>query len=239
MAIGIDYLRMLQSALAFCGSAPRILALGYPDLLVRDDDIDALLGPGVADSLPIVPQSDEIRRWHAVEQHLPHVRDSITLLKSAWNADVDVIDIVQARGGERIVDLNRLMPEDLHEAYDVVLDTGTLEHCFNVGQAFVNVASALRVGGAFVHAGPLNAHNHGFWSFNPTLYFDFFGDAGFDIPVLRGMAGHVVLGMSAIDLPSFDRFHCDWRGTSIFVVARRRELRPIAFPIQRKYRSAA
>jgi 2-polyprenyl-3-methyl-5-hydroxy-6-metoxy-1,4-benzoquinol methylase len=70
------------------------------------------------------------------------------------------------------VDLN--YPEDWPEKYDVVIDGGTAEHCFNVGQVFANILSAVRPdGGIVVHVNPLNMMNHGFWNISPTAYADF------------------------------------------------------------------
>ncbi len=46
-----------------------------------------------------------------------------------------MVDLVASRGGERILDLNGPLEADLVGGFDVVLDAGTMEHCFNVGQA--------------------------------------------------------------------------------------------------------
>lgn len=62
----------------------------------------------------------------------------------------------------------------MKEQYQLVIDTGTLEHCFNVGQAFMNVAVSVSIGGVILQAAPLNRFNHGFWSFSPTADHDFF-----------------------------------------------------------------
>jgi SAM-dependent methyltransferase len=243
MALGPDLLRLTLAAAKRIGSERppdrplRALALGFPDLLASDAQLAAAVGADAVAALPVLPQSVEILRWHGLVGMLPHVRDTAALF-AACGIAMEVIDIAELRGGERIVDLNLPLPDDMVEAYDLVIDTGTLEHCFNVGQALVNVARSIAKGGYLVHAAPMNIYNHGFWNFNPTLYFDFFEDNGFRIEFLQGMSGHVFAGMKAVPLQPFQRFDTAPPRTAIYVVARREEVRPTVFPVQRKYRPA-
>jgi SAM-dependent methyltransferase len=242
MALGPDLLRLVMTAAKRLqadrpGEPLRALALGFPDLLASDVQLSAMVGAETVAALPILPQSPEILRWHGIGQVIPHVRDTAALFAGLGMA-MEVIDIAELRGGERIVDLNHPLPDDMVEAYDLVIDTGTLEHCFNVGQALVNVARSLRRGGYLVHAAPMNIYNHGFWNFNPTVYFDFFEDNGFRIEFLQGMTGHVLTGMKAVQLPAFQRFDTAPPRTAIYLLARREEIRPTVYPVQRKYRPA-
>jgi hypothetical protein len=55
-----------------------------------------------------------------------------------------------------------------------VLDCGTTEHCFNVGQAIINAAHAVKPGGAIFHCFPMCVMNHGFWNASPTAFKDFY-----------------------------------------------------------------
>jgi hypothetical protein len=57
--------------------------------------------------------------------------DRVNLRGSSLN----VVDLFQHKGWERIVDLS--YPQDLG-SYDIVLDCGTIEHCSNPAQAFIN-----------------------------------------------------------------------------------------------------
>ena len=243
MALGPDLLRLtLAAAKRIVADRPsdrplRALALGFPDLLASDAQLAAIVGAETVAALPVLPQSPEILRWHGLVGRMPHVRDTAALF-AARGIAMEVIDIAELRGGERIVDLNHPLPDDMVEAYDLVIDTGTLEHCFNVGQALVNVARSIARGGYLVHAAPMNIYNHGFWNFNPTLYFDFFEDNGFRIEFLQGMSGHVFTGMKAVPVPPFQRFDTAPPRTAIYLLARREEVRPTVFPVQRKYRSA-
>lgn len=244
MALGMNQLVLVAAAAKRLAAEEdaqrplRALGLGFPDLLATDAQIDAVFGAGTAAGLPILPQSQEVIRYHGAGKVLPHVRDSAALL-SAMGIGLEVVDIAVIRGGERIVDLNHPLPPDLAEAYDLVIDTGTLEHCFNVGQAMVNVASALRRGGYLVHAAPMNLYNHGFWNFSPTVYFDFFGDNGYEIEYFQAMSGHVLAGMRPVPTHPHLTFHEAPPRTAIHMLARRTEVRPIVYPVQRKYRAMA
>lgn len=110
-------------------SSLKVLALSYPDLLVGKDDIIRLFGPNIANQMKVRSDTDKIIEWHGerVGSVLCEIYDTNVLFK-LLGLESDYIDIVEARGIERIVDLNDPLPEDLSEQYDLILDTGTLEH---------------------------------------------------------------------------------------------------------------
>src|SRR6185437_5105535 len=114
------------------------------------------------------------------------------------------------------------------------VDTGTCEHCFNVGRAFANACVATCAGGLIVHAAPLNRVNHGFWGFSPTVYPDFFEANGFDLVSMTGVAGSPAEGTRAFAVDPVARF-APPPDSAIYVLARRREVRALRWPVQRKY----
>ena len=72
--------------------------------------------------------------------------------------------------------------------YDFIIDAGTVEHCFNLGQVFDNIRRGVNSNdGIIIHVNPLNWLNHGFWNINPTAYFDFYNANGFEIIISIGM----------------------------------------------------
>ncbi|MGH6693484.1 MAG: hypothetical protein ACREF4_22690, partial [Gammaproteobacteria bacterium] len=117
---------------------------------------------------------------------------------------------------------------------DLLLDTGTIEHCFNIGQAAVNLATLVKQGGFIIQGLPFNMYNHGFYNINPTWFHDFFPDNGFEIVFLKG-ATDWLTAPKVFDLPPFSRFNEAPPNAGIYVVARRVEVKPIKFPVQRKY----
>lgn len=82
--------------------------------------------------------------------------------------ETDYFDIQKVRENEIILDLNEELPIMYEKKYDLVIDTGTHEHCFNVGTAFINMLKLFKNYGCIVtNMSPMNYPNHGFWNFFP------------------------------------------------------------------------
>jgi hypothetical protein len=155
MALNLNAIRMIAPALK-----GDVLSLGYPDLLITAGQCKETLG-----CTPT--RFNKLARWHEIDFDPPETWHVFELL----GANLTCVDYAQIRGGERIADLN--LPQDLGE-FDLVIDPGTTEHCFNVGQALLNAARAVKVGGYIFHTSPMTMVNHGFYNFSPTLFYDFY-----------------------------------------------------------------
>ena len=70
---------------------------------------------------------------------------------------------------------------------------------------------------------------------NTTVYPDFFEDNGFELLTLAGVTGDLVQGMRPFEVELFGRSDVP-PGAALYVIAQRRELRPLKWPVQRKYR---
>jgi len=94
-----------------------------------------------------------------------------------------VMDVSAYEGADLLLDLNtRELPPEHLGRFDLILDGGTLEHVFDVAQALRNLCRLVRVGGRIVHISPMsNCADHGFYSFSPTLFQDFYAANGFEI----------------------------------------------------------
>jgi hypothetical protein len=193
----------------------RVLSLGYPDIVASASEVRNILG---IDPTKFV----DTGRWHGVDYPLP---ETVHLFKLA-GARLDCVDIRASRGVERIVDLN--YPQDLGE-YDLVLDCGTVEHCFNIAQAILNAANAVKPGGYIFHTPPLSMVNHGFYNLNPTLFHDFYGQNGWEIELLRAATRE-----RTWDIPPVQRVQVASE-LSLYCLARRRSAGPLKFPTQTKY----
>lgn len=90
------------------------------------------------------------------------------------------IDQSAYEAADEQLDLNdHETPAALCDAFDVVLDSGTIEHVFNIGQAMSHCLKMTRPGGRIIHLTPSsNAVNHGLYSVSPTLYADFYSASG-------------------------------------------------------------
>jgi SAM-dependent methyltransferase len=239
MAIDALYLSYLKQAIdgrraAGGGARLRGLFLAYPDLLVPRAALVQILGEAAIAGVGQRSDAASIWTYHGLADVADPMYDSLAIL-DRLGVDATVIDAAKLRGMERIVDLNFPLPGDLARSFDLVVDTGTCEHCFNVAQAFVNACEALAAGGMLVHAAPLTRINHGFWSFNPTIYPDFFEDNGFDLHLLTGVTGTIVQGLRPFAVEPFGRFEAP-NGAGLYVVAERREVMELRWPVQRKYR---
>jgi hypothetical protein len=88
---------------------------------------------------------------------------------------VSSLDCNGYEGAEIIHDLNSPVPEALKSVFSVVYDGGTLEHIFDIRQAFKNCMDLVQVGGHFIQVSVANNFmGHGFWQFSPELIYRVF-----------------------------------------------------------------
>lgn len=90
------------------------------------------------------------------------------------------LDLSDFEKADIIHDLNKPLPDELKGKFLTVIDSGTLEHVFDVRQGFRNAAELLAPGGRVIHISPANNYmNHGFWQFSPTMLHDYYEANGF------------------------------------------------------------
>lgn len=211
----------------------KIACMGYPDIIYPAKELEKLLGAKMR-GLKYREDSEAICKRHGLsDRRIPDADSLFGLL----GATLDVFDIVENRGGEIIRDLNEPWGRDFHysEKYDFVLDIGTLEHCFNIGQAAFNMASLVRRGGTIFHENPFNWGNHGLYNLNPTWYSDFYIANGFTLLYCQLLNRTEV----TTNIPPNGRFVWDRPGEyNILAYARRDAILPFIFPKQHKYRSS-
>ena len=69
------------------------------------------------------------------------------------------------------LDLNQ--PIALERQYDVTMNNGTAEHILNIGQFLKTIHECTKPGGLMLHEAPFNGWiDHGFYTLQPTLFFD-------------------------------------------------------------------
>jgi hypothetical protein len=221
-------------AAAGCTSR-RILSLGYPDILASPAQLADVFGQKLVDKLVVRADSARILRWHAAANLTDRVIEAPALFE-ALGFELDVLDIAQVRGGEIIQDLNEPMPDSQHERYAAVLDAGTLEHCFNIAQAAKNVASVVALGGFVMHGNPLNMYNHGFYNLNPTWYQDFYEANGFSVAKIAIVLDALSASPRVADAPPHHRFKGIPDDATLLVIAHRKAITEVKWPVQHKYR---
>jgi len=81
-----------------------------------------------------------------------------------------------------VIDLNKKVNKKLFNQFDNIVDVGTLEHVFDTHLALENYIQMLKKGGHLLIAVPCsNMIDHGFYTFSPTLFYDYFTSNNFKI----------------------------------------------------------
>lgn len=90
------------------------------------------------------------------------------------------LDVSDYEGAEYIWDLNQKIPEHWTHTFHTVIDSGSLEHVFNISQALINMNKLTKPDGKIIHITPANNYlEHGFYQFSPTLFIDYYGANNF------------------------------------------------------------
>ena len=197
----------------------RVLSLGYPDILATEAEVEAIfcLKP---------TQTIDSHEQHGIKRPLVETTELFGLLGST----LDCVDVTRWRGFEKIRDMNE--PQELGE-YDLVIDPGTTEHCFNVGQAIMNGARAVRVGGRIYHSMPMSMLNHGFWNVCPTALWDFYTQNGWKLELFEARRGNNAVAIDQHGAHTRDAGVVPEAG--LICIARRLTEMPLRWPVQQKY----
>ena len=152
MGVDRSSLRFLLSARARGVSFERTLTFGHQDLNLTPTDQRAEFEAAGVPSDP--------------------VSDSAALFARLGADSLDVMDASDYEGSVIRHDLNDPVPDGLRERFSAVVDGGTLEHVFNVGQGLKNAMEMVRSGGHLITLSPANnLMGHGFYQFSPDLFF--------------------------------------------------------------------
>jgi len=97
--------------------------------------------------------------------------------------EVRSLDASDFEGCDFIHDLNDPEPPaELRERFSLIVDGGTLEHIFHVPNALKAIHRMLKVGGIIIHQSPTSNYvDHGFYSFSPTFFEDYYRTAGYAV----------------------------------------------------------
>ena len=156
--------------------------------------------------------------------------DDQRLFRMMGFAAVESIDYSDFEGATHILDLNtdEISPA-LVGRFDVVLDSGTIEHVFHIPNALKNVLTLAKEGGRVVFLSPSSNHvDHGFYMFSPTLFMDYLVTNGLRIEKLYfiryAASTRAPWKAYAYDRESWRKFEIgalDGRPYMVFVVATR------------------
>jgi hypothetical protein len=160
-----DLRNLLEHAAALRGA--RILMLGRQTVYLHRSELKQL-----AD----LDQASSAGRWCETYQRGEYAERFFIEVMGA--SSVDSLDFSDYEGATVIHDLNEPLTFDLIEAFDMVIDGGTLEHVFNFPAALTNFIRLARVGGLLYTQGPCNnLCGHGFYQYSPELIYRAFSPA--------------------------------------------------------------
>ena len=213
----------------------KMVSTGYPDALVSAETLVSLYGDEIIKDLPYREDSQKVLKWHHFDKILPGVYETSALLNRI-GIELTVVDITEARGGEIISDLNNPLNPELVGEFDIVLDPGTMEHCFNIGQVITNFLAMAKIGGHIIHLNPLFVLNHGFYNFSPTFYQDFYIDNGHKLA--SKIFGFTTKGLdyTAFELPPFTRPSGVPEHSWVCAIAQKTNNTLPKWPVQTKYK---
>ncbi len=166
--------------LAFHG---RLLTLGRQDVFVTQPEM--LNAFAEFKRKPAREVSPQLSRKESFSEH-GFISDDY-LFSALGFSECKALDASTYEDADYVFDLNKPNPpDDLLNQWDVVFDGGTVEHVFNIPNAFANIFSLLRVGGRIIHIAPSSNHiDHGFYMFSPTLFWDYYNANSFDVNICQ------------------------------------------------------
>ena len=151
---GLNFLRYVRKY----GDFGPTVTLGRQGVHVKQSKLTALMGPEAAREKGAYAET-LLQRWFGA-------------------SSVHSIDYSDYEGATILHDLNKPLPDDLLGKYASVVDFGTLEHVFDIGQALRNCSNLCREGGQILHVLPANnLCGHGLWQFSPELFFSLYSEA--------------------------------------------------------------
>jgi hypothetical protein len=102
--------------------------------------------------------------------------DDVSLFEALGFDTVHSYDYSDYEAATYLLDLNSgVVPDGAAGAYDVVFDSGTIEHVFHVPNSLKTIVEMTKVGGRIILLSPSSNHlDHGFYMFSPTLFCDYF-----------------------------------------------------------------
>lgn len=143
-----------------------------------------------------------------------------------------------------IHDLQLPMDKRFYNFFNLVLDSGTLEHIFDVKSVMENIVRITKIGGYVLQFIPAqNFLNHGFYQFSPTFFHDFYHNNGFDVVEsyiieIRGSSDRFYTYDQKKDYIGLF-FNPGSRLVNCFLVKKKRSVTKITLPDQYYYKKLA
>ena len=123
-----------------------------------------------------------------------------TLFARLGYPPIEALDFTDKEGAQHIHDLNKPVPASLKARFDIVIDGGTSEHIFYIGQALDNCHAMLRPGGLMLSFVSCDGwFGHGFFQTGPDVPWRYWHHArGYEMLEVSVVSRKVALRLTAI-----------------------------------------
>lgn len=226
------------------GFSGPVLTLGNQDIYATDDDIRKWAKKyNIALNNPkkiLYSTSSDVPKVNKKASRYIHAKTFFEFLGIPEENYYD-IDKFPFDKPKIIHDLQNPINPKFHNFFSLIIDSGTLEHIFDVKSVMENLVRVTNVGGYILQFIPAqNFLNHGFYQFSPTFFYDFYTSNGFEI-----IESYIVETRG-----SYERFHLyiqekDYTGLffnpknrlgNCFLVRKKEDIGKIVLPDQYYYK---
>lgn len=229
MGLDLNMSMLLRDWIARYGIVGPLLTLGVQSLNYAREELSRALG---------TPIGDRDRPQVTAREFFEHCGIAETLS----------LDFSDYEGADIILDLNNPdIPDQLRSRFGCILNGGTIEHVFHIPNALATISRMLRPNGIVIHQIPVhNWVDHGFYQLCPTLLFDYYSAARFEILESLGLLFQANRRGDSEVIPvlpgTFGYGHCGAFGTRallcLFAARKRTDALDAVVPIQSLYASA-
>ncbi|MDT7778388.1 MAG: hypothetical protein QOC99_900 [Acidobacteriota bacterium] len=157
-----------------------LLTLGNQDVWAGYEQLKSFFGGFECpyEEAAVIPHTSRLLGQHPEARNFVHARTFFEMMGITEYNDIDKFE----DDAPRILhDLNLPVPTELEDKFGLIIDGGTIEHIFDVRQVMGNIVRMCRESGWVVHLTPSSNYvDHGFYSFSPCFFYDFYRANGFD-----------------------------------------------------------
>ncbi len=179
----------------------------------------------------------KLKPWGQIRDFIQY-GDGFQIAKAVYQIlfEPSVTHAVDLNGTEAAFKQDLNGPLKLPQKYDVVINHGTAEHVFNIAMVFKSMHDACEVGGYMVHDAPCTGwFDHGFYTLQPTLFYDVAAANEYELISLSLTeihSGEIKRIESREHLHALDQFRVNWM---LYVVLRKVNDKNFAVPLQGVY----
>jgi len=213
----------------------KVLLLGYADVVLNKNELKGFLSNDIIESLKVREDKVNVAAMFNKEDLAEWCCETYSLFES-MRCKLEIVDFTSWTGNEKILDLNYPVDKSIFNQYDLVIDSGTTEHIFNLPVAMQNILNMTKVNGYIHHTTPFNDPNHGFYSISPTFYVDFYEENGAEIISINKT--QIDYKNKEISLPRREVFKL-LDGMNSVVAKKNIYKKDLIYPVQGRYKSSS